>query len=221
MVSHNHALTSSHLRKRWQKRVRTWFNQPARKFRRHASRVQKAKKVFPCPTKALHPAVRCPTLKHNLKLRSGKGFTLRELKAAGLEERYARSIGIAVDKRRHNKSQESLDINTARLLEYVSKVVVLPSSSSKKNLKSKDGKEQEIRGEKVDLSQYKQIIGEPMPVKNMRKKVEVIMRKVTKEEAKFKAVATLRRLRRDAREGGMRAKHQAEKAAAVIAPKKK
>jgi large subunit ribosomal protein L13e len=45
----------------------------------------------------------------------GKGFTLEEIKAAGLGSAFARSVGIAVDHRRRNKSQESLDLNKKRL----------------------------------------------------------------------------------------------------------
>jgi large subunit ribosomal protein L13e len=40
---------------------------------------------------------------------------LDEIKAAGLGSAFARSIGITVDHRRRNKSQESLDLNKRRL----------------------------------------------------------------------------------------------------------
>merc|ERR1711931_65040 len=52
------------------------------------------------------PVVSCPTYKYNLKQRAGRGFTLEELKAAGLSKKYAQTIGIAVDHRRRNKSVE-------------------------------------------------------------------------------------------------------------------
>ena len=51
---------------------------------------------------------------------------MEELEAAGLKYRYAMSIGIAVDKRRRNKSEESMTVNVTRLNEYKSKVVLLP-----------------------------------------------------------------------------------------------
>jgi ribosomal protein L13E len=44
-----------------------------------------------------------------------KGFSLLELKAAGLGAAFARSVGVKVDHRRRNKSQESLDLNKRRL----------------------------------------------------------------------------------------------------------
>ena len=40
----------------------------------------KAAAVAPRPVDLLRPVVRCPTIKHNRRLRAGKGFTLAELK---------------------------------------------------------------------------------------------------------------------------------------------
>jgi hypothetical protein len=34
MVRHNNVIPNGHWKKKWQFRVRTWFNQPARKLRR-------------------------------------------------------------------------------------------------------------------------------------------------------------------------------------------
>ncbi|KAA0152354.1 hypothetical protein FNF27_01674 [Cafeteria roenbergensis] len=58
-----------------------------------------------------------------MRVRAGRGFTLAELKAAGVSRNDARTIGIAVDYRRRNKSQEALDANVARLRAYLDKVV--------------------------------------------------------------------------------------------------
>ena len=41
-----------------------------------------------------------PPPEYNLKKRAGRGFTLEEIKAAGLSKSFARSVGIAVDHRR-------------------------------------------------------------------------------------------------------------------------
>ena len=35
MVKHNNVIPNQHFKKKWQFYVRTWFNQPARKKRRH------------------------------------------------------------------------------------------------------------------------------------------------------------------------------------------
>ena len=55
-----------------------------RKKRRHANRVEKARRVFPRPTNSLRPIVRCPTFRYNTRVRAGKGFTLEELKVCAL-----------------------------------------------------------------------------------------------------------------------------------------
>jgi large subunit ribosomal protein L13e len=34
MVRHNNVIPNGHFKKKWQFRVKTWFNQPARKLRR-------------------------------------------------------------------------------------------------------------------------------------------------------------------------------------------
>jgi large subunit ribosomal protein L13e len=96
----NQMIPNAHFHKDWQRYVKTWFNQPARKIRRRATRVQKAAAVAPRPVKTLRPIVRCPTLKYNVKQRLGRGFSLEEIKAAGLGKNFARTIGITVDHRR-------------------------------------------------------------------------------------------------------------------------
>ncbi len=58
-----------------------------------------------------------------------------ELKAAGLSAPYARSIGIAVDHRRKNHSEESLQRNVKRLNEYKSKLVLYPLKAGLKATK--------------------------------------------------------------------------------------
>jgi len=63
--------------------------------------------------------------------RHGRGFTLQELKAAGIDARSAHTIGIAVDRRRHNKSVESLNTNVQRLKFYKANLVVYPRKTKK------------------------------------------------------------------------------------------
>jgi len=52
---------------------------------------------------------------------------------------FARSIGISVDHRRRNKSQESLDRNKARLLKYVNNLVLYPLNEKNPVTKAKSG----------------------------------------------------------------------------------
>lgn len=134
-MKHNNAIAHEHFHKHWcpasahKGHIRTWFNQPGRKKRRRATRLAKAKEIFPRPIAgALRPVVKCPTQRYNMKPRSGRGFTLQEIKAVGLNTKYARSIGIAVDVRRVNHCEESLALNKQRLQTYLSKLVLFPTS---------------------------------------------------------------------------------------------
>lgn len=77
----NNMIPNGHFHKDWQRFVKTWFNQPARKFRRKQNRVKKARAIAPRPVAGpLRPIVRCPTVRYHTKVRSGRGFTLQELK---------------------------------------------------------------------------------------------------------------------------------------------
>ena len=131
MVKHNNALPNVHLRKHWGKFVRTWFNQPARKQRRYSARKERAERIFPRPLRNLRPVVAGQTNRHNSKLRYGKGFTLQELKKAGLSQRFARSVGINTDHRRYNSNTATLDRNVKRLEAYKKKLVLFPLKDGK------------------------------------------------------------------------------------------
>lgn len=128
----NNMIPNAHFHKDWKRRIRTWFNQPARKHRRRQCRLTKAMQVAPRPVAGqLRPIVRCPTIRYNKKARLGRGFTLEELKAAGIGKRIAHTIGIAVDYRRTNRSLESLQLNAQRLKEYRSRLILFPRKLSK------------------------------------------------------------------------------------------
>ena len=79
----NNMIPNGHFHKDWQRFVKTWFNQPARKYRRRQNRIKKARAVAPRPAKGpLRPIVRCPTVRYQRKLRAGRGFTLDEVKVS-------------------------------------------------------------------------------------------------------------------------------------------
>ncbi|TMW43565.1 hypothetical protein DOY81_011356 [Sarcophaga bullata] len=206
----NNMIPNAHFHKWWQRHVKTWFNQPARKIRRRNNRIKKAKEVFPRPAAGpLRPVVRCPTIRYHTKLRAGRGFTLEELKGAGIPAGFAKTIGIAVDRRRKNKSIESRQRNIQRLKEYKSKLILFPINEKK------------IRKGESSVEECKlatQLKGDVMPIKKEQPVIE--FREVTKEEKKFKAFATLRKARTDARLVGIRAK-QAREAAENVDEKKK
>lgn|SRR5450830_1397485 len=131
MVSHNYQLPNVHLRKHWSRFVKTWFNQPARKQRRSLARSAKAAKSFPRPLERLRPIVHAQTRKYNSKLRYGRGFTLLELQKAKISATFARTVGICVDTRRFDASEEALQLNVQRLESYKSKLILFPRRADK------------------------------------------------------------------------------------------
>lgn len=115
MVRHNNAISNGHFHKNWQCRVKINFNQIFKKHKRRLERIRKVKRNAPRPFGKLHPIVHCPSSRYHTKIRVGRGFSLYELKAAGLNKRRARTIGIAVDHRRRNKSVEPVQVSACNL----------------------------------------------------------------------------------------------------------
>ena len=124
-------IPNGHFHKDWQRYVKTWFNQPARKQRRHDARKQKAAQTAPNPLKPYRPLVPGQTLRYCGTTKQGRGFNLDELKQAGLTPQFARTVGIKVDLRRRTKSAETLQTNTQRLELYKSKLTLLPLRQGK------------------------------------------------------------------------------------------
>ena len=185
MVKHNNVVPNAHFNKKWKTRVRVNLNQPARKKRRRLARIAKAQKISPAPTDGLlRPEVHCPTIKYNLRVRAGRGFTLEELRAAGINPKEALNIGIAVDYRRKNKSDESLHANVARLKAYKARLVLFPRGSGAKASK-KAGV-----SSKQDRENASQLTEAILPISQGSKAVEFVQ--ITDEMKDFNAYATLR-----------------------------
>ena len=124
MVCKNNRVPNDHLRKNWQRRVKTFFDDPARKVRRQTARKLRAKRIAPRPVEGpLRPLVHCPTARYNRRIRLGRGFTKEELAAAGIETSRARFLGIAVDKFRVHTKDEIKQQNIERLKAYKAKLV--------------------------------------------------------------------------------------------------
>ncbi|KAF5456191.1 hypothetical protein F2P56_025698 [Juglans regia] len=201
MVKHNNVIPNGHFKKQWQNSVKTWFNQPARKNRRRIARQKKAVKIFPRPTSGpLRPIVHGQTLKYNMKVRAGKGFSLEELKAANIPKKLAPTIGIAIDHRRRNRSLESLQANVQRLKTYKAKLVVFPRRARSKS-KAGDSTPEE-------LATATQVQGPYLPIVRERPSVELV--KITEEMKSFKAYDKLRIERTNTRHVGVRMKRAAE-----------
>ncbi|KAI8759628.1 60S ribosomal protein L13 [Biomphalaria glabrata] len=181
--------------------VKTWFNQPMRKKRRRAARAAKAAAIAPRPVAGLlRPIVRCPTFKYNTKVRLGRGFTLDELKSAGINKKTARTIGIAVDYRRRNLSIESQQQNVQRLKEYKTKLVIFPR---------KEGKPVKGDASPEELKLVKQLTGSViLPIPRVFKPEKA--RVPTEEERKHNAFVALRQARITAKLVGVREKKKKE-----------
>ena len=102
-----------------------------RRPRRRRARQTKVAFFGVRPLKPLRPAVRGQTVQYNTKIREGRGFTLAELKGAGIGKKQARGIGIIVDHRRRNLSEEGKKLNVERLKAYKSKLIVFPRKAGK------------------------------------------------------------------------------------------
>ncbi|EOB02570.1 60S ribosomal protein L13, partial [Anas platyrhynchos] len=169
------------------------------------------------------PIVRCPTIRYHKKVRAGRGFSLEELKVStgsihlssisqSLNGGTADPSGqtpVPVGVPRRNKSTESLQANVQRLKEYRSKLILFPRkpSAPKKGDSSAE-----------ELKMATQLSGPVMPIRNVFKREKA--RVITEEEKNFKAFASLRMARANARLFGIRAKRAKEAAEQDVEKKK-
>lgn len=65
---------------------------------------------------------------------------------------YAATIGIRVDSRRRNKSEEGLNINVQRLKTYLSKLVLFPLNH--KNVQKGEASESDVKSASQDRSRF-------------------------------------------------------------------
>jgi large subunit ribosomal protein L13e len=146
------------------------------------------------------------TVKYNSKVRIGRGFSLAEIKDVGLSKAEAKSLGIAVDHRRRNRSVQGKSANVQRLREYKANLVVFP--------RHKDAK----KGWKNDAAEEETTVAEQLTGRVIMKPVkavaEVETRKLTAEEAdpKTRVTRQLKAAWNDARLVGFREKRAKERA---------
>ncbi|THH00952.1 hypothetical protein EW026_g1660 [Hermanssonia centrifuga] len=205
--AHNNVLHQNHFRKDWQTRVRTWFDQPGRKLRRRQARKEKAATLGVRPLTLLRPAVRAQTVRYNRKVREGRGFTHAELKEAGIGRKAARGVGIVVDHRRRNLSEEGKALNVERLKAYKTRLIVFPRNADKPKKGDSTGDELKVETSRLQV---------PLPSPY----VHETPRKITEEEREFGAYRTLRDERANARHEGKRKARAAKKAEEDAAKKK-
>jgi len=150
-----------------------------------------------------------------MKVRAGRGFTLEEIRAGGFKVKEAQGLGIAIDHRRKNRTEEGFRENVQRLKSYKARLVIFPRKASNKRVKKGDSN-------KNELAKATQVLGAVQPIAqpNIRQKP----RKITTEEVDFKAQATVRKIRTDSKLWGVRerrAKAKAEKEAQAALKKGK
>jgi len=205
--AHNNVLHANHFRKDWQRRVRTWFDQPGRKLRRRNARKTKATTLGIRPLTLLRPAVRAQTVRYNRKVREGRGFTLAELKSAGIGKKEARGVGIVVDHRRRNLSEEGKKINVERLEAYKARLIVFPRKAGK--AKKGDSSAEDLKADttRATLALPDHYVAEAP-------------RSITEAERELKAFRTLRIARANKRHEGARKARAAKKEEEEAAKKK-
>lgn len=196
---------------------------------RRSARAEKAKKIAPRPVAgALRPVVRPGGRKYNTRVRAGRGFTLEELKGAGLNPQFARSIGVAVDHRRKNRSEPGFVDNVQRLKQYRARVVLFPKANAKTKRVEKNKKIKHRASKSVSSAEERknatQLATPLFPVKAAKKAGSAAQgKRVIKPEerlAKNSAYLRARRARADARlvgERKRRAELRAKKAEAAAA----
>ena len=133
------------------------------------------------------------------KLNSANFFFFQ---AAGVVRKEARSIGIAVDHRRRNRSAESLDLNVKRLQNYKTRLILFPR---------KAGKPKKGDADAAAVAAATQLKGAIAPITQAKPAVEFA--KIKEADKKHRIFFTQRRARADVRMAGVRSKKAAEKAA--------
>jgi len=170
----------------------------------------------------LRPVVRCPTLKYNRRARAGRGFTLQELKEAGIPRKLAPTIGISLDARRLNTNQETLTLNVQRLKTYKSRLILFPLKSGQHKKLDSSAEDVKMADDHSKISRKVGRLGGVLPVDSgvgiKHGFSEVKKGDLPKgEEA---AYTKLRNLRAEARYVGAREKRAKAKEEAEDAKKK-
>ncbi|KAH7648653.1 60S ribosomal L13 [Cryptosporidium bovis] len=188
-MRHNNVIPNVHYRKNYKRWIKTWYNQPGRKQSRRIARQKAISEAGFRPVGMLRPIVHPPTQRYNMKTRLGRGFTLEELSACGINKKAAMSIGIAVDHRRTDASEETFQVNVNRLRNYINGIILMPrkGKKTKKGFAGipDDSSKQEFKS--VKNVSFKKAF--PLVSESIKEKTHTI----TSEERKFRAYATLRK----------------------------
>jgi large subunit ribosomal protein L13e len=200
MVKHNNMIQLHHRRKKYLAssrgplKVRINLAQPMKKASRRQVRAEKAAAIAPRPLQMLRPVVHCQTQKYSSKVRLGRGFTKDELKEVGLTMVFAQTIGIAVDKRRLNRSEEGKAANVERLVAYKKNLILFPrkASAAPKGMEASD----------ETCKAATQLSGMIMPL--VKAKKEIVMGDITDEMKKTSSHTAVKLARQETKIAGYR-----------------
>ena len=115
----------------------------------------------------------------------------------------ARTVGVCVDHRRKNRSEEAFQQNVARLKLYKSKLIVFPRNPTSQKAKKGDATKEETKAaQQVNLESA-------FPIQETLPRIKA--RKITKEELAANVYATLHKARVDEKLWGAREKRAKDK----------
>jgi len=143
------------------------------------------------------------------------------LQAAGVSKFEARSIGIAVDHRRRNKSEESLTANAARLQSYMARLVVKTNASAKKWAADKEGRRAALADFEAGKASGVAGEGKAVIAIGTGRADQVEFKPLTDDMKSTMAFRALRQAWVDQKMGGLRIKKAEDAEAAAVAKKNK
>ena len=137
---------------------------------------------------------------------------MQELKQAKISPRFAQTVGIIVDHRRQNTSEEALQLNAQRLESYKSKLILFPRRADKpKKGDINDATADKLKSaETTKQNTHKHVLEKPA------RKLREASQKITKEQKDLRVFRKLRQLQVNQKYKGKRekrAREQAEKEA--------
>ncbi|POW14569.1 hypothetical protein PSHT_07342 [Puccinia striiformis] len=210
----NNVLHKNHFRKDWQRRVKTWFDQPGAKKRRRNARQAKAAAagllddfglppdqrqtrsftkpctftIDPPPPPTRRPMPDCslqPTHPFWPWFHSCRACICRYPPQGSSDDWHS------YDHRRRNKSEEGVSINVERLTAYKERLIIFPKNAKKP-----------AKADSTDLSAATtQDVSGPLPLPSGTKPEAA--RAITSEELEFSAFRALRQARATQRQAGV------------------
>jgi large subunit ribosomal protein L13e len=151
-----------------------------------------------------------------MRLRAGRGFSLDELKAAKVPRKQALSIGIPVDHRRKNRSQEGFQNNVARLKAYKSRLILFPLNPTAKRARAGDA----TKAEREKATQVKSV-QDVLPIVNPKIRSKARVLTAREKNPNRSVVEVMHKARMDKRLKGQREKKAKEKKEGKMKKEKK